>query len=120
MRGRGRQVLAVAGIAAGLVVIMAVTAPRVEEEVDAAVRRAGGVCLQLERWTLLGWTTVGQAHTVPDIRKSVWRPAVADPPCASVPERHYLVRVFAEPPGIYRLCGLADDNGCIEFRRAGP
>lgn len=99
---------------------LAVTPPRVDEEVDAAVRRTGGVCLELERWTLVGWRTVGQTHSVQDIRRSVWRPTVADPPCAPVPERDYLVRVFSEPPGIYRLCGLADDNGCTQFRRAEP
>jgi hypothetical protein len=69
---------------------------------------------------MAGWRTVGQTHTVQDIRRSVWRPTVPDPPCAPVPERDYLVRVFSEPPGIYRLCGLADDNGCLEFRRAEP
>ncbi len=120
MSGRGRRVLAVAGLVAGLALLLALTAPRVEEEVDAALRRAGGVCLELERWTLLGWFTVGQTHTVQDIRRSAWRPATSDPPCAEVPERDYLVRVFAEPPGIYRICGLADDNGCVQFRRAVP
>jgi hypothetical protein len=45
---------------------------------------------------------------------------VEDLPCAVVEERSYLVRVFDQPPGVYRLCGLADDNACIEFRRAGP
>lgn len=118
--GRGRRVLAVAGLAAGLVLLLAITGPLVDEEVDAVVRRTGGVCLELERWTLLGWTTVGQTHSVVDVRRSRWRGAVADPPCAIVIEREYLVRVFAEPPGIYRLCGLADDNGCIQFRRVAP
>jgi hypothetical protein len=120
MGGRGHRVLAVAGLAAGLAVFLAVTEPPVDGEIDAAAQRAGGVCLELERWTLFGWSTVGQAHTVEHIRKSSWQPAVQDPPCAQVPEREYLVRVFTEPPGIYRLCGLADDNGCIQFRRAEP
>ncbi|HEX6221265.1 MAG TPA: hypothetical protein VF115_09240 [Acidimicrobiia bacterium] len=120
MGGPRHRVLAAAGLAAGLVVILAVTAPPVDEEIDAAVQRAGGVCLELQRWTIFGWSTVGQTHTVGHIRKSNWRPAVPDPPCAQVPERDYLVRVFTEPAGIYRLCGLADDNGCVEFKRAGP
>lgn len=120
MGGRRRRFLAVAGLAAGLAVFLAVTAPRVDQEVDATLRRTGGVCLELERWTLLGWTTVGQTHSVEDMRRSVWRPVVPDPPCALVPERDYLVRVFAEPPGIYRLCGLADDKGCVQFRRVAP
>jgi hypothetical protein len=120
MSGRGRRVLAVAGLIAGLALFLTLTAPRVDDEVDAAVRRTGGVCLELERWTLLGWSTVGQTHTVEDIRRSRWGPAVSDPPCAAVPERAYLIRVFAEPPGIYRLCGLADDHGCLQFRRVVP
>ena len=120
MGGRRRRVLAAAGLAVGLAVILAVTAPPVDQEIDAAVRRAGGVCLELQRWTLFGWSTVGQTHTVDHIRKSNWRRAVPDPPCVLVAEREYLVRVFTEPPGIYRLCGLADDNGCIQFRRAEP
>lgn len=120
MGGRGRRVLAVAGLAVGLTFFLALTGPLVDEEVDAVVRRAGGVCLELERWTLLGWATVGQTHSVQDMRRSRWRPAVANPPCAVVTERVYLVRVFAEPAGTYRLCGLADDNGCIQFRRVVP
>jgi hypothetical protein len=120
MGGRGRRVMAVAGLVAGLALILAVTGPPVDEEIDAAVQRTGGVCLELERWTLFGWNRVGHTHTVEDIRKSNWRPATPDPPCAEVPEREYLVRVFTEPPGVYRLCGLDDDNDCIRFRRAGP
>lgn len=120
MGGRGRLAAAVTGMAAGLAVIMAVTAPPVDEEVEATVRRSGGVCLQLERWTPFGWATVGQTHSVADIRNSLWRPSVENPPCAAVPEREYLIRIFAEPPGIYRMCGLADDNACMEFRRVAP
>lgn len=120
MSDRGRRVLAVAGLIAGLALLLTLTAPRVDDEVDAAVRRTGGVCLELERWTLLGWSIVGQTHTVEDIRRSRWGPALSDPPCAVVPERRYLIRVFAEPPGIYRLCGLADDHGCLQFRRVVP
>lgn len=120
MGGRRHRVLAAAGLAAGLALILAVTAPPVDEEIDAAVRRVGGVCLELQRWTLFGWSSVGQTHTVEHIRKSSWRPAVPDPPCAQVPEREYLVRVFTEPPGIYQLCGLADDHGCVQFRRSEP
>jgi hypothetical protein len=111
--------MAVAGLAVGLAVFLALTAPPVDLEIDAAVQRTGGVCLELERWTLFGWNKVGQTHTVEDIRKSFWRQAAADPPCADVPERDYLVRVFTQPPGIYRLCGLVDDNACIRFRRSG-
>jgi len=112
--------LGIAGLAAGVAVLLALTGPRVEEEVVSSVTRPGGVCLQLERWGLFGWRIVGQTHSVSDMQASAWSPPVDDPPCADVEERSYLVRVFDQPPGIYRLCGLADDNGCLEFRRALP
>jgi hypothetical protein len=120
MGGVGSRVMAVAGLAAGLALFLAVTTPPVDEEIDSSVRWRGGVCLQLERWTLFGWDTVGHTHTVEDTRKSNWKPAAADPPCADVPERDYLIRVFTEPPGIYQLCSLVDDDACIQFRRAVP
>jgi hypothetical protein len=113
-------IFAVAGLTVGIVSLLAITGPTVEQEVASSVRRTGGVCLELERWTLMGWSAVGQTHTVRDMQSSSWQPPVADPPCASVPERDYLVRVFEQPPGVYRLCGLADDNGCVDFRRAAP
>lgn len=120
MGDRRGVVLAVAGLTAGLGLFLALTGPRVDHEVTSSMRRVGGVCLELERWTLLGWSTVGQTHSVRDMQSSSWQPAVDDPPCAQVPERNYLVRVFRQPPGIYRLCGLADENGCAQFRRAEP
>lgn len=120
MGDRKGLVLAVAGFAAGFIAFLAITGPTVDQEVTSSVRRSGGVCLELERWTLMGWSVVGQTHSVRDMQSSSWQPAVGDPPCAQVPERDYLVRVFEQPPGVYRLCGLADDNGCVQFRRAGP
>jgi len=114
---RRSLILAVAGLAAALIVFFAATGPRPGTEVSGSVRRAGGVCLELERWSLLGWTVVGQTHSVTDMQNSVWRPPQEDPPCAQVPEREYLVRVFGERTGIYRLCGLADENPCVEFQR---
>lgn len=112
--------LAVAGLAAGVAVFLGVTGPEIDEEAESSLRRVGGVCLELERWTLLGWSTVGQTHSVRDMQSSTWLPPVDDPPCAQVPERNYLVRVFGQPPGVYRMCGLADDNVCVQFRRVAP
>lgn len=120
MGDRKGLVLAVAGLAVGFVVLLAMTGPTVEQEVISSVRRSGGVCLELERWTLMGWSVVGQTHTVRDMQSSSWLSPRDDPPCARVPERDYLVRVFEQPPGVYRLCGLADENGCVQFRRAAP
>lgn len=120
LSGRNGVILAVAGLAAGLLALLLLTAPSVSGEVGGVVRRVGGVCLQLERWTPFGWRVVGQTHSVDDAKGSVWRTPVARPECADVPERQYMVRVFDRPPGIYRLCGLADDGACLTFRRVVP
>lgn len=120
MGGRKGLVLGIAGLTVGITVVLALTGPQVEGEVAGSVRRSGGVCLQLERWGLFGWKVVGQSHNVSDMQSSAWVAPVAEPPCDEVEERDWLVRVFDRPPGIYRLCGLADDNGCVEFRRASP
>ena len=117
MRGRGRLV-ALAALAAGLIGFLALTGPSPDLEVSGTVRRFGGVCLELERWNLFGWRLVGQAHSVSDMQNGVWHPATAEPPCVEVEHREYLVRPpFDAPNGIYRLCGLADEEPCIEFRR---
>lgn len=120
MRDRKGLILAVAGFVAGFVAFLAITTPSVDQEVVSSVRRTGGVCLELERWTLVGWRVVGQTHSVRDMQSSSWQRPVPDPPCADVPERAYLVRVFEQRPGIYQLCGLADENGCVQFRRVEP
>ncbi len=114
------MLLGIAGLAVGIAVVLALTGPRVDDEVASSVRRAGGVCLQLEHWGLFGWRIVGQTHTVSDMQSSSWKPPVDDPPCDDVAERDYLVRVFDQPSGVYRLCGLADDHDCVEFRLAVP
>lgn len=119
VRDRKGLFLAVVGLAVGFVAFLAITGPRIQDEVTSSVRRAGGVCLELERWTLLGWHVVGQTHSVHDMQNSLWRPAEEDPPCAEVPEREYLVRVFDQAPGRYRLCGLADENECARFELVG-
>lgn len=120
MSGRRGFLLAVVGLTAGLAALLLLTTPTVSLEVTGLVRRIGGVCLQLETWTPFGWKVAGQTHSVEDAQGSVWRDPVDDPNCASVPERQYLVRVFDQPQGIYRLCGLADDRGCLTFRRVAP
>lgn len=110
-------ILAVAGLTIALVVLFASTGPRPTEEASGSIRRSGGVCLELEHWSLLGWAPVGQTHSVEDMQNSVWRPPQDAPPCVDVPQREYLVRIFDQPSGIYRLCGLADDRACVEFRK---
>lgn len=120
MSDRRGLILAVAALAAALVVFLASTGPRPSIEAASSVRRFGGVCLELERWSLLGWDVYGQTHTVRHMQDSDWQPTTRDPPCATVEQRSYLVRVFDVPTGTYRLCGLADDGPCVEFRRVLP
>lgn len=78
----------------------------------------GGPCLQLERWDLFGWNVVGQTYSIVDTRTGAWHAPVADPPCVELSDREILVRLPIDSSfDIYRLCGLADEQRCIEFRR---
>lgn len=111
-------VLAVTSLLAGLVILLAATGPTIEEEASGPVRRLGGVCVTLERWSLIGWQMVGATHTVADSQNGVWHPLSESPPCVSVPEQTYFIRPpFDAPPGEYRICGLDDNQPCVEFRR---
>lgn len=101
-----------------LLVVLATTGPRPSTEISGSIRRIGGVCLELERWDLLGWKVIGQTHTVTDTRNGVWHEASDSPPCSAVPKQTYLVRMpFDAPSDTYRICGLADEQPCMEFRR---
>lgn len=119
MRGRRALVLAVAGLAGALIVFLGSTGPQIEAEASGPIRRTGGACLQLERWGLFGWDIVGQAYGVGDLRDGRWHEARQPPPChESAPRQTYMVRPPAEAPnGKYRICGLDDDEVCLEFRR---
>jgi hypothetical protein len=111
-------ILAVAGLAVAIVVVLAATGPRLEQEASGPIRRYGGACLQLERWGLLGWRALGQSYTVADIRDGTWHELQEPPPCAPVPDQTYMVRPPSDAPtGSYRICGLSDDEPCLEFRR---
>lgn len=113
------MLLALAGLAGALIVLFGATGPRIEAEASGPIRRTGGACLQLERWGLFGWSVVGQAYGVADIRSGVWHPPLDAPPCdRSVPRQSYMVRQPVDAPlGKYRICGLDDDGSCLEFRR---
>lgn len=113
------MLLAVVGFTSGLLVVFGLTGPRIEAETSGPLRRTGGVCLQLERWGLFGWGVVGQTYAVIDVRKGRWHPPRDPPPCdPSIPEQAYMVRLPADTPnGKYRICGLGDDEPCLEFRK---
>ena len=103
---------------AALVLLLASTGPRPADEYSGVVRRLGGPCLELERWDLFGWNVVGQTYTVDDTRTGSWHRPMSDPPCMDLDDREILVRLPLDAPDdVYRLCGLADDRACIEFRK---
>lgn len=112
------RVILVVAAAVVVVVFMAFTGPRPETEVDTAiVTRAGGVCLQLEQWGLFGWVIRGQTYTEADLSGANWRtPPASNPPCEEVATAEREVRLpNGAAPDVYRLCGLADDLGCLQF-----
>lgn len=115
---RLKKILAGLALVVALLVVLATTGPRPETEISGSIRRFGRVCLQLERWDLFGWSVIGQTHTVSDTQNGIWHEASDRPPCAFVPEQTYLVRMPVEAPNdSYRICGLADEQACVEFRR---
>ncbi len=115
---RRGPLIVLAALALSLLVVLALVGPQPDRTVSGVIRRRGGVCLELEKWGLLGWTVIGQSYTVSDIGTGTWHPPVEEPPCTSIPEALYLIRLpFDAPSGVYRICGLADDQGCTEFRR---
>ena len=110
--------LAAIATLAGLLLVLSLTGPTAEREVSGSLRREGGVCLSLERWGLMGWSEIGQTHTISDVQNAVWNPPTEDPPCSPVPTQNYLVRLpFSGPDGTYRICPLADDNPCVIVER---
>lgn len=119
MRTRWAPLLGIAGLAAALLVFLGATGPRIEAEASGPIRRSGGACLQLERWGLFGWSVVGQAYGVGDVRDGVWYEPQDPAPCdEELPEQIYMVRPPTEAPtGKYRICGLDDEEECLEFRR---
>jgi hypothetical protein len=113
------RVITVIAAAVVVVVFMAFTGPRPDTEVATAiVARTGGVCLQLEQWGLFGWVIRGQTYTEADLSDANWRtPPASNPPCEdAAPTAEREVRLpDGAVPDVYRLCGLADDLGCLQF-----
>jgi hypothetical protein len=97
-----------------LVAVLASTGPKTEAEISGNVRRFGGPCLQLEQWGLFGWDVIGQTVTVTQVTSGRWQIPVDNPACSDVEESLLLVRMPLDAePDTYRICGLADDRGCL-------
>ena len=112
------RVIGIGLAAVAVILLMAVTGPRPPTQVTTAtVTRTGGVCLQLEQWGLFGWVIRGQSHTASDTAEGVWHtPPSPNPPCEDAPIGEQEVRLpEGAAPDVYRVCGLADDLGCLEF-----
>ena len=113
------RVIGIVVAAVAVISLMAFTGPRPDTEVSSPViTRTGGVCLQLEQWGLFGWVIRGQTYTGSDLAGANWRtPASSNPPCEEAPTAAQEVRLpDGAGPDVYRLCGLADDLGCLQFR----
>lgn len=100
-----------------LISLMSFTGPRPETESSGVITRTGGVCLQLERWGLFGWVIGGQTYSESDITSGNWhRPPSSSPPCEETPEAEHEISLPPDAASdVYRLCGLADERGCLEF-----
>jgi hypothetical protein len=114
----GRVVVGGLALAGFLLLVSLAGTPRPDTEVSGIVRRQGGACVELEKWGLFGWTSTHQAYSISDIVYAEWhRPPVDVPPCE--PSDDAASRLIRMPldaqSGIYRICGLEDDRGCIEF-----
>ncbi|CAN5739933.1 hypothetical protein BH23ACT4_BH23ACT4_04020 [soil metagenome] len=125
-RPRSKLILGVAIAVTALFVVAAMTGPNPEEERTANFRRLGGPCLQLEQWSLFGWTVIGQTHSLTQTTNGNWQPPTDDPPCQDLDESLILVRMPLDAANdAYRLCGTADDRACltfnlVEFVSTGP
>lgn len=113
-----KRLLIAGGAIAALLLVLASTGPRPDAVYSGVVWRVGGPCLELERWDLFGWNVVGQTFSIADTSTGDWHRPVPDPPCVELSDREILIRLPTDAPDdVYRLCGLADDRSCVEFRR---
>lgn len=99
-------------------IVLASTGPTPATQSTGTVSRLGGVCLQLERWGLFGWDIIGQSYSVADVEDGRWHlPPTTSPPCEVVEDQEYVVLLpDGALPDSYRVCGLADEQGCLEFQ----
>jgi hypothetical protein len=116
------RLIGIAAAAAVLIAVMSFTGPRPQAQITGEITRAGGVCLQLERWGLFGWVIVGQTYSELDVAGAEWRtPPSSNPPCEESPEPEHPIRLPSNAaPDVYRICGLADELGCLEFTLVHP
>ena len=125
-RGPNFRLYIVVGLAmVGITFVLASTGPSPEVKTTGSIERFGGVCLQLERWGMFGWDILGQTYSEADVERVRWNsPPTSNPPCEALPDAARLIFLHeGAAPDVYRICGLADELGCIEFELtefAGP
>lgn len=100
-----------------LLLLMASTGPNPDQRLTSNFRRVGGPCLELEQWGMFGWKVIGQTHVLSQTTSGDWQAPTEDPPCNDIDDTQILVRMPLNAPfDEYRICGLADDRGCITFQ----
>jgi hypothetical protein len=118
LRDLDRRVLIGVGVGVvALLLLMASTGPNPDQRLTSNFRRVGGPCLELEQWGMFGWTVVGQTHSLSQVTSGQWQVPMEGPPCTDIQDTQILVRMPATAPfDDYRICGIADDQGCITFQ----
>lgn len=100
-----------------IVLVLAATGPRPDLEMNSTIRRMGGPCLQLEQWGLFGWSVIGTTGTMTQATNGDWQAPDAATSCQDVEDGLVLVRLPPDAtPDSYRICGTADDEGCLVVR----
>lgn len=115
--GRKRIVIgSLLGVVA-LLALLAFTGPSADREISGVVQRTGGPCLNLERWGLFGWTSIGNTNSLPQATRGEWDAVDTEAACNDITDSVVLVRMPTDTePGVYRICGTADALPCLTVR----
>jgi hypothetical protein len=106
--------------------LLSLTGPNPQIEFTGNIRRMGGPCLRLEQWGLFGWSLIGQTTTLTEVVAGDWQEPSDGPECNDLDDSLIMVRMpIGAAPDSYRICGRADDRGCltvelVPFESDGP
>ncbi len=115
--GRKRIVIGSLFGVVALLALLAFTGPTTDREISGVVQRLGGPCLTLERWGLFGWAPIGRTTDLPQATRGVWRDFENQAACEDIVDSVILLRMpIGVEPGVYRICGTADDLACLIVR----